>query len=53
MYPARSYRPFALTLLLGAVACTIRVIQPAPAAVPGPRDPAGPRRSARGRRPQA
>src|SRR2546425_6744793 len=35
MYPARSCRRFALTLLLGALACTIRVIQPAPAAVPG------------------
>src|SRR6059058_119232 len=31
MYRVRPYRPFALALLVGALACTIRVIQPAPA----------------------
>src|SRR5256884_9992867 len=35
MYRVRPYRPFALALLVGALACTIRVIQPAPAATPG------------------
>src|SRR5437016_1453551 len=35
MYRSRPYRPFALALLVGALACTIRVIQPAPAATPG------------------
>src|SRR5207245_11386875 len=35
IYPVRPYRPFALALLVGALACTIRVIQPAPAATPG------------------
>src|SRR5947209_12043369 len=35
MYRVRPYRPLALALLVGALACTIRVIQPAPAATPG------------------
>src|SRR5205807_10552173 len=35
MYRVRPYRPFELALLVGALACTIRVIQPAPAATHG------------------
>src|SRR5437660_11132178 len=34
MYRVRPYRPFALALLAAALARTIRVIQPAPAAPP-------------------
>ena len=34
MFPVRPFRPVALLLLLGAVACTVRLIQPTPAAAP-------------------
>src|SRR5207302_8820982 len=35
MYRVRPYPPFALALLVGPLTCTIRVIQPAPAATTG------------------